>query len=195
VEVSQELSKHLCEVFASSAYTRALRIRKTSRQRRSSPISQKIIRRVGHARQVILSRGYSWNLASRRYSVSLPFSFDLPSVLIRAPDRVTIGKYKEDHPCNPQTLRILAGDDPSHLEDVLDINLKNDSTPETGAVRHSARVWTGDMSTVNLWDLGRESNVIVSFLARYDLKCQLMTSGFITAFCSEIRQVGSPAEA
>jgi hypothetical protein len=89
---------------------------------------------------------------------------------VRAIDQVIIGKYKEDHPCNPQSLKVLAVNDPSHLEEVLDINLKNDSTAETGDLRHSARVWTGDMSTANLWDLGREKNVIVRLLARYDLK-------------------------
>lgn len=73
-----------------------------------------------------------------------------------------MGKYKEDHPCNAQSLRFLAGDDPSHLEEVLDINLKNDSTPETANLRHTARVWKGDMSGGNLWDLGKERNVIVS---------------------------------
>lgn len=77
-------------------------------------------------------------------------------------DQVTIGKYKEDHPCNPQSLRILAGDDPSHLEEVLDINLKNDSTPETADLRHNALVWKGDMAAGNLWDLGKERSVIVS---------------------------------
>lgn len=79
-----------------------------------------------------------------------------------ATDQVIMGKYKEDHPCNAQSLRFLAGDDPSHLEEVLDINLKNDSTPETANLRHTARVWKGDMSGGNLWDLGKERNVIVS---------------------------------
>jgi hypothetical protein len=77
-------------------------------------------------------------------------------------DAVTIGKYKEDHPCNPQSVRILAGNDPSHLEEVLDTNLRNDSNSERLELRHSAPVWQSDMAKRSLWDLRRENHTIVS---------------------------------
>lgn len=78
-------------------------------------------------------------------------------------DAVTIGKYKEDHPCNPQSIRILAGDDPAHLEEVVDTNLRNDSNSERLELRHSAPVWHSGMATRSLWDLRRENYTIVRF--------------------------------
>ncbi|GHJ86292.1 hypothetical protein NliqN6_2694 [Naganishia liquefaciens] len=85
-----------------------------------------------------------------------------PAVLYQ----VTIGKYKEDHPCNAQSVRILAGNDPSLLEEVSSANLRNDSRSEMLGLRHSMAVWKGDMSTTNLWDLKRENDNI-PFPVRY----------------------------
>lgn len=141
---------------------------------------------------MIHSLGYFWNSASQPCSVSDPTLLRFTSLIpARAIVQVKIGKYKEDHPCNPQSLKILAGDDPSHLEEVLDINLKNDSSAETGDLRHSARVWTGHMSKENLWDLGRERNVIVSFPHVTELEPRPTPNVTKSAICSEIRQVGS----
>lgn len=76
--------------------------------------------------------------------------------------QVTIGKYKEDHPCNAQSIRILAGNDPSHLEEVLATNLRNDSNREGFELLHSIPVWKGNMATRSLWDIRRENDSIVS---------------------------------
>jgi len=50
---------------------------------------------------------------------------------------ITFGKFEKPHVCNPKRLKIFVGMDENSFMEVLDTNLKNDSTEETFHVKHT----------------------------------------------------------
>jgi len=79
----------------------------------------------------------------------------------RCVDEIKIGRYQDEHPCNAQSITILAGNSPTNLQQILNVNLKNEGGNEFYTLRHNTAVWTGKMDRINPWDIRHEKTTVV----------------------------------
>lgn len=74
---------------------------------------------------------------------------------------ITIGRYQDEHPCNAQSITILAGNSPTNLQQILNVNLKNAGGSQVYALQHNTPVWTGNVQKLNPWDVRHEKTTVV----------------------------------
>ncbi len=70
---------------------------------------------------------------------------------------ITFGKHHESHPCNPQSVTILAGLSPLHLREIYSGRLKNDTTPETKDVTWKVKLGGVEIDKRGVWQANERS--------------------------------------
>lgn len=108
----------------------------------------------------------------------------VPSLLRNPLAHIVFGKYKEAHPCNPQSVRIKGGLDEDHMINLYDGPMKNDNAKEIKDVRNSRKVWTGKMERTSPWKNYEEPQGLqVRKGRRVDKELTLVTEPFLWIRC------------